>query len=136
GEGADAGPTRRSDLHAERHADRRGQVRRHSTANRFGVANLCRRPDHDHLGAVADCALPGSRPQAGGCGLEALSPKSAGPTRTCVAPNITAVSKSPLIPIDSFASPLRAAILAKSAKCGPAGSSAGGMHIRPSGSKP
>ena len=37
--------------------------------------------------------------------------------RTDVAPKAMAVSKSPLMPMDSFASPLRAAILARRAKC-------------------
>ena len=42
-----------------------------------------------------------------------------------------AVAKSALMPIDSLASPLRAAIFAVSAKCGAGASVAGGMHISP-----
>jgi hypothetical protein len=45
-------------------------------------------------------------------------PKIADPTRTCVAPNLTAMAKSALMPIERFFSPLRAAIFAVSAKCG------------------
>ena len=61
----------------------------------------------------------------------ACPPKIAVPTRTWVAPNAIAVAKSALIPIDSSFRPLRAAILAASAKCGAGASSNGGMHIRP-----
>ena len=42
-----------------------------------------------------------------------------------------AIAKSALMPIDSCFSPLRAAILAVSAKCGAGASSTGGMHIKP-----
>ena len=59
------------------------------------------------------------------------SPKIALPTRTWVAPSAIAVAKSALIPIDSNFKPLRFAILAVSAKCGPGASSSGGMHISP-----
>ena len=41
------------------------------------------------------------------------------------------VGKSALMPIDNSFRPLRLAILAVSAKCGPGASSAGGMHISP-----
>ena len=63
-------------------------------------------------------------------------PKIAVPTRTWVAPNAIAVAKSALIPIESSLRPLRAAILAVSAKCGAGASSNGGMHIRPAISRP
>lgn len=46
------------------------------------------------------------------------SPNSADPTRTCVAPAAIACSRSPLIPIDRPARPLRAAIPANSTKWG------------------
>ena len=58
------------------------------------------------------------------------------PTRTWVAPNAIAVAKSALIPIESSFKPLRAAILAVSAKCGAGGSSNGGRHIKPAISSP
>jgi hypothetical protein len=44
------------------------------------------------------------------------SPKIAVPSRTCVAPSAMAVSKSPLMPMESLAMPLRLAILSSSAK--------------------
>ena len=66
------------------------------------------------LGRAGPCAL---RPRAGR--LAAARPNTAEPTRTLVAPKAMAVSKSPLMPMESFASPLRAAILASRAKCGP-----------------
>ena len=64
------------------------------------------------------------------------APNSAEPTRTEVAPKRMAVSKSALIPIDSCSNPLRRAISASSAKCGPGGSPSGGMHINPSIARP
>src|ERR1700709_1392304 len=63
-------------------------------------------------------------------------PKIAAPTRTCVAPNWIAIAKSALMPIDRFVSPLRAAILAVSAKCGAGASLTGGMHINPEITRP
>src|ERR1700680_3146795 len=59
------------------------------------------------------------------------APKTAEPTRTCVAPSWIATEKSALMPIDRFFNPLRAAILAVSAKCGAGASLTGGMHINP-----
>src|SRR3954463_12992400 len=67
----------------------------------------------------------------GGVGADYRCPKIADPTRTWVAPNWIAVAKSALMPIDRFFNPLRVAILAVSAKCGPGASLTGGMHIRP-----
>ena len=60
------------------------------------------------------------------------APKIAVPTRTWVAPNFTASSKSPLMPMLRLVSPWSRASLARKAKCGAASSSTGGMHIRPS----
>ena len=60
-----------------------------------------------------------------------LCPKIALPTRTWVAPSMIAVAKSALMPIERLVNPLRAAILAVSAKCAAGGSSTGGMHIKP-----
>src|SRR5262249_40432279 len=59
------------------------------------------------------------------------SPKIALPTRIWVAPSAIAVGKSALIPIERSDRPLRLAILAVSAKCGPGASSSGGKHMSP-----
>jgi hypothetical protein len=55
-----------------------------------------------------------------GHGLPHLSPKIALPTLTWVAPSWMASSKSALMPMESTAIPLRAAIRFSSAKCGEA----------------
>ncbi len=53
------------------------------------------------------------------------APNSALPTRTCVAPSMIAVSKSPLIPMLSLSRPLSRASLSSSAKNGAGSISAG-----------
>src|SRR3712207_3214974 len=83
----------------------------------------------------------GMRMQRRTCLVDAVQaldrlPKIALPRRTWVAPSWMAASKSALIPMDSAFRPLRSAMVLRSAKCGDGGSSAGGMHMRPSTSKP
>src|SRR2546426_8361084 len=66
-------------------------------------------------------------------------PKIAVPTRTMVAPSSTAISKSPLIPIDRSDSPCRSASLRSERnhpRASSARSTAGGMAIRPRSRSP
>src|SRR4030088_3559172 len=62
-------------------------------------------------------SIRGTLPSLQGTGDDRC-PKIAEPTRTWVAPNWIAVTKSALMPIDRCFRPLRAAIFAVSAKCG------------------
>src|SRR5947209_1358664 len=78
--------------------------------------------------------LSGRRGTRGGRG-----PKIAVPTRTMVAPSSTAISKSPLIPIDSSGSPWRSASLRSERnqpRASSARSTAGGIAISPRSRSP
>ena len=103
-----------------------GVTRRRRIACRQGVTlGRCRRREPGVRAGAVLTSEPGA--------VGSRSPKIALPTRTWLAPNCTAISKSALMPMLSLASPLRAAILASSAKCGAGSSSSGGM---PSGRRP
>ena len=70
---------------------------------------------------------PASTAQAGAT----RAPNSADPTRTWVAPQAIAASKSSLMPIDRPVSPWSAASPARRSKCGTGSSATGGIAINP-----